>query len=473
MNALRLDRRLLLPRPGRTLLRASFGFAIPVLIFLIFRLRRNDASLDLILIQFVVAQVAVALATGHKEILAATASYFRPGLRSQLCAAQLIATAIAGLGALAAGLLLFPHPDARALTTVFAMAVSVHAGMTLLTLHLHWSYQFTLWMFYLTPVIGRLGGLTHAGAQTEWLVHPVPWLAAAALLVTLLARRLSSRSLQRRLNGAMVLGFEDMFSTSRMRSYRELRSRNARHGQGPRWRSALLEFALARAAAARSPGREAEARAWLLAHAGAALTLCRRQRVLVLFGVLAAGLAVFGGYYDDWRSGGDKQPLYAGLVYSFAAAPLVAVCSAMNARLSSAASRRTAFRSELTALGGAFGVTIVLTGIFWVVFVVLAAQLPVLSLAGRELTYTPPSPHLNWLVPLLAPFIWLGVALRPRHASNLPASMMTMAFLIGYNTIVFYPYAGATLVVVGLAAGAGLVAFVQRRRWWQRADLAV
>jgi len=184
-------------------------------------------------------------------------------------------------------------------------------------------------------------------------------------------------------------------------------------------------------------------------------------------------LAVVGGYYDDWRSDGDKQPLYAGLVYSFAAAPLIAVCSAMNARLSSAASRRTAFRSELAALGGAFGVTIVMTGIFWVVFVVLAAQLPVLSVAGRELTYTPPSPHLNWLVPLLAPFIWLGVALRPRPASNLPASMMTMAFLIGYNTIVFYPYAGATLVVVGLAAGAGLVAFVKRRRWWQNADLAV
>jgi hypothetical protein len=473
MNALRLDRRLLLPRPGRTLLRASLGLAIPVLYFLIFRLRRQDASLDLILIQFVVAQVAFALATGHKEILAATSSYFRPGLRDQLRAAQLLATAIAGLGALVAGLLLFPQPDARALTTVFAMAVSVHAGMTLLTLHLHWSYQFTMWMYYLAVVFAGLGGLGRVGAQGEWLDHSIPSLAAAALLVTLLARRLSSRSLQRRLNGAMVLGFEDMFDTSRMRALQELRGRNARTGQGPRWRSALLDFTLARAAAAQRPGRAAEARAWLLAHAGAAMTISRRQRILAMFGVLAVGLAVFGGYYDDWRASEDKQPLYAGLVYSFAAAPLVAVCGAMNARLSSAASRRTAFRSELTALGGAIGVTIVMTGIFWAVFMVLAAQLPALAVAGRELTYTPPSPHLNWLVPLLAPFIWLGVALRPRPLSNLPATMMTVAFLIGYNTIVFYPYAGATLVVLGLAAIAGIVAFERRRRWWQSADLAV
>jgi hypothetical protein len=394
--------------------------------------------------------VAFALATGHKEILAATSSYFRPGLRSQLCAAQLLATAIAGLVALAAGLLLFQQPDARALTTAFAMAVSVHAGMTLLTLHLHWSYQFTMWMFYLALVFAGLGGLGRVGAQGEWLSHPLPWLAAAALLVTLLARRLSSRSLQRRLNGTMVLGFEDMFDTSRMRALQELRGRNARPGQGPRWRAALLDFTLARAAAAQRPGRAAEARAWLLAHAGAAMTISRRQRIL----------APLGG-------------LYAGLVYSFAARPLIAVCGAMNSRLSSAASRRTAFRSELAAVGGAVGATIVVTGIFWAVFGVLAAQLPALSLAGRELTYTPPSPHLNWLMPLLAPFIWLGVALRPRPLSNLPGTMMMLAFLTGYNMLVLSPYAGATLVVLGLAAVAGAVAFERRRRWWQRADMAV
>jgi hypothetical protein len=93
--------------------------------------------------------------------------------------------------------------------------------------------------------------------------------------------------------------------------------------------------------------------------------------------------------------------------------------------------------------------------------------------AGRELTYTPPSAHLNWLAPLLAPFIWLGVALRPRPVSNLPAAMMTMAFLVGYNTIVIFPNAGATYTLIGLAAVAGVVAFVMRRRWWQRADIAV
>lgn len=473
MSTLSFDRQVMLPRPGRTLLRASLVLVLPALFILTRHLRLPDAELDIYVTLFGLAQVTVALATGHKEILAATSSFFRPGLRAQLCAAQLIGAAVAGLVIVAVGLAALPQPDGAALTAAFAMAVAVYAGMTLLTLHLHWSYQFTMWMLYLTPVVVKLARPNRDGTAADLLAHPLPWLLGAVLLTALLARRTLSRSLQRQLSGTLVLGFDDMFRNSRMQALRELRGRHAHQGQGPRWRSALLAFALTRAAAARQPGREAEARAWLLAHAGVALTICPRRRVVALYGVLLAGLVVFGGYYDNWLfSNGDKG-LFGGMGYTFAAMPLVGICTAMSARLPWPSSRRTGFRSELTALGGAVGVTLVLSGILWVVYSVLAASLPPLSWLGRELTYTSPALHVNWLAPLLAPFIWLGVALRPRPDSKLPGAMMSGSFLAGYNAILFYPNAGAALIALGLAAVAGVVAFERRRRWWRRTDLAV
>jgi hypothetical protein len=473
MSTLSFDRRVMLPRPGRTLLRASLGLVIPLLFIVTLRLRPHDGSRDIYLMLFGVAQVAAALATGHKEILAATSAFFRPGLRSQLCAAQMIGATIAGLAAVAVGWAALPQTNVAALTTAFAMAVFVYAAMTLLTLHLHWSNQFTIWTTYLTPVVLELASPRRRGTAADPLAHPLPWLLGAVLLTALLARRMLSRSLQRRLSGAMVLGFEDMFRASRMQALRELRGRNARHGQGPRWRSALLKFALTRAIAARHPGREAEVRAWLLAHAGVALTISPRRRVVALYGVLMAGLVVFGGYYDNWLLGNGDKGLFAGMGYTFAAVPLVGICTAMSARLSSPSSRRTGFRSELLALAGAVGATVVLSGVLWAIYGVLATNLPTLSWLGRELTYSSPAPHLNWLMPLLAPFIWLGVALWPRPDSKLPSTMMAGAFLAGYNTILFYPNAGALLIALGLATVAGVVAFERRRRWWQRTDLAV
>ncbi|MFN2371412.1 MAG: hypothetical protein ABR506_09695 [Candidatus Krumholzibacteriia bacterium] len=81
-----------------------------------------------------------------------------------------------------------------------------------------------------------------------------------------------------------------------------------------------------------------------------------------------------------------------------------------------------------------------------------------------------PRPHGLWLVPLLAPVLWLAAAARPKPYSTMPILVMTQAFLAGHAAMTMFPYAASVPAAAVLALGAGVVAFRLRRRWWARGD---
>ncbi|MFO7610104.1 MAG: hypothetical protein R6X35_13105, partial [Candidatus Krumholzibacteriia bacterium] len=308
-----------------------------------------------------------------------------------------------------------------------------------------------------------------------FLAHPLPWAGAAVVGLALLHWRMTSAAQHRRIYGAVVLGPDDIFRPGRVRELKELRSRHARPGQGPRWRARLVEASLVRAAAAARFGRDTAAVAWFQVYGSLAQALSRRTWVVVLLAFAVTCFGIFGGYYDGYRApqGDDLDRWFAGLAFQWATFPLIVVCLAASGVMPLLRSRRAGFRAELLVLAWATALSALLAAVTAGIFALLESALPALPWRGAEVSFLAPRPHGVWLVPLLAPVLWLAAAARPKPYSTMPTLVMTQAFLVGHAAMTMFPYAAAVPAAVVLAVVAGVVAFRLRRRWWARGDQTV
>lgn len=421
MNPTGLDRRLLVPRPGRLAARMSLGVAIPLVVVVVAAQRSGQPAIALFGALFMVAQIAAAVTTAHKEIIAASPSYFQPGLRRGLLSAQLTWAAALAVGAAVLFGLLVPGFTALRVATTLGASLGVYALLALATLHIPWAFQIPVWMFYLWFLVPSLVRLSREGRLDAALDAPLPWLAVAVLLLALLTRSLLTPRLYRKLHGAYVLGSEDLLRPGRIVAYKQQRGRHGRPGPGPAWRRRLIDHLLQRAAGAGLRGRTVAARVWQLLALDVALSVgvCRRTLTILVLGTLV--LMLFFGYYDGLQSGGTMDKWFAGLTYQWAVWPLFSLSAVLLSAPMAAVSRRTGFRAERTviarmtavALGGA-----ILTA---ALFAALAALLPPVPWAGRDVSFAAPPLHCVWLMPMLAPFAWLAAALRPaaQHAAGL------------------------------------------------------
>jgi hypothetical protein len=467
MNASVLERRLLAPRPGLLCGRLALGLAVPV-VMLVFAVRTARVpGFGIFAAVFIAAQVACAIATAHKEILAASPSFFRPGLRRQLFMAQL-AWALAVVATLAVCLrVAYPALPATWLGSTCGAALAAFALAALATLWLGWSFQLPLWLYYafiLMPAFVR------AIATRRWdaaLGTPVAWLAAGVLLLVLLGRTLTSRDVHRRLSGSLVLGVDDVFRPGRLRQYKSNCGGWNRAGDGPRWRQRLIAAPLRRAALAYANGKVCQGRAWqALAIDAASISPRARVVVLTVAGMLV--MTLFFGYYDSFPSHDSRW--FAGLVYQWALFPAYGLSTALLTGATCAVSRRTGYRSELAALGWVAAMTVAAALLTAGLFAALAAVMPPLPWGGHELVFRAARPHGIWLVPLLVPFGWLAVALKPRPQSPLAAFLLGPMFIGGHAALSQLPYRVATPYCVAASALAFAAAAALRRRWWERAD---
>jgi hypothetical protein len=238
-----------------------------------------------------------------------------------------------------------------------------------------------------------------------------------------------------------------------------------------RWRGSLLDRILGRAGATTGDG--STQRAWLLIHAGLAQSITRRAWVLALIGLAIAVFIVAGGYMDAWKSDGDLEGWFAGLVYAWATVPLAGTFLAMNNLAAIPGSRRAGLRSELIVVAWTAGAAALLAAFIGGVFALLQATMPTLEWQGHTVPYAVSSWHGMVLIPLLAPAVWLAVALRPRPRSTLPTLVLIQGFLFGHILLTFAPDRIALPAFAALMAAAGLAAWSLRRRWWRTGDLPV
>jgi hypothetical protein len=364
-----------------------------------------------------------------------------------------------------------PVVDPASALVLGAMTLCVYAGMSLLSFSFRCSYQLPAWIYYLFFLVRPFDRAMNNGAADPWLTRPWPWLGGAVVLLALLAGRLVDRTLHRRLSGTMVLAPEDIFRAGRLQTYKELRARHQRPGAGMRWRGSLLDRILGRAAAAKGDGTTH--RAWLLVHAGLAQSITRRRWVLALIGVAIAIFFVTGGYMDAWQADGELDGWFAGLVYAWATMPLAGTFLAMNHLTAMPSPRRAGLRSEMLVVAWTAAAAALLAAAIGGVFALLEATLPALEWRGGTITYAVSSWHGMALVPLLAPAVWLAVALRPRPRSTLPTLILIQGFLLGHILMTAVPVRIALPAFAVLMAAAGLAAWTLRRRWWRTADRPV
>ncbi|MBK7187275.1 MAG: hypothetical protein IPH86_00900 [bacterium] len=255
MNAMGLDRMLLVPRPGRLVTRMSIGVAVPLVVVIVSVFRSGSQAMALFSALFMTAQVTSAVTTSHKEIMAASPAFFQPGLRRNLLRAQF--TWAAGLAVVMAVLLGAFHPDFGGMRPllVAASVLCVHALFALATLYIPWSFQIPVWIWYLWFPARILGYRSQSGELDAVFDTAWPWLVAAVALLWLLGRSLSRPGLYRRLHGAMVLGADDLFRPGRIVAYKQQRGCHVRAGQGPAWRRRLIDRLIGRAAIANGDGR--------------------------------------------------------------------------------------------------------------------------------------------------------------------------------------------------------------------------
>lgn len=473
MSALAFDRRFLFPRPGRLLLRIAFGVAVPLGVLAL--VSKDGASLALGLFTTLVAvgQVAAALAATHKEILAASPSYFHGGLRRKLLCAQYL---WAAWEAAAVGLFIaFAYPDAGAgvTATAFGAALAMHALVALAVLRLPQSFMLPfglLYLFYALPWFMRAVRTGHLDAI---LAASPAWLAGGALAMSVLARELAGPRLHRRLCGTMVLVADDILRPGRVQEFRRQGDRNRRPGNGPRWRQRLIGELLGRADVAQRAGRAIAARTWQVLALDAALNFSTRRRVLVLIAVGMVAFMVFFGYYDNMRLEGPKAHWFAGLVFQAAIFPLFGLSVVLLSAPAGLMSRRNAFRSELAVIAGLSLVSLAVGAFLSGLFAAMAAVLPPVVWRGSELVFTAPPLHCLWLGALLAPIAWLAVAVRPRPVCASVNVVLGPAFVAGHSLLTLVPYRTSVPVFVGISLAAFAVAFGMRRRWWAQADMAL
>jgi hypothetical protein len=471
MSALALLPRLLLPQPRALAARLIIGIVLPAVVLTVALQKDAPPFLVLFTLLFMVAQAASALALAHKSVLACGCAFVQPGLRGGTALAQALWALVLGAAAvLAAGLL---TPQAAAPTMVLGAAVAVYALMALVSFQTAWAFQFPLWLFYLFFFVRFLTRAAQRGDLAPWLSTGWPWLLAGGALLALLALRVRSRALHRRLSGSLVLGPEDLFRPSRVQDFKAHRARHHGPRKSMRWRARMLGAVLARAEAAAGAGRTDRVRAWLLLHAGLANGISQRPRVVALTTLAAVGLILSGGYYDSRLTGNDMQGWFGGLPFSFAALPLVGACQAMNSTATRLTSRRDGLRSELLALAWAMAATALSAMVLLGAVHILGAVLPDVPFRGHMLTFLPARPHVLLLAPLLGPFMWLAVAVRPRPDSQVVAALMAQSWLAGHALMTFLPYGLSVPLWLAVVAVVGVAAFALRRRWWRGRDQVI
>lgn len=470
MSALALDRAFLLPRPGRLALRVGFGMVLPIVVLAFSVVKAPNLAFVWFVLLFVVLQIAAALMTTHKEILAASHSFFHRGLRRQLLLAQLIWAF--GEAAVVALFVAFACPGAgvAVAASVFGSVLIVHASMALATLWLTWSYQLPFWAYILFRASPWLMRQEQSGRLAGVLGAPVYWLGGAAILIWVLVHLMVRPRLHRRLCGTMVLGSEDMLRPGRIQAYRRSGDVHRRSDQNWRWRQRLIGALLGRADVARRSERVIVARAWQVVALDAAVSITSRKRVLAAALIGTIALVMICGYYDA-RGEEDMSNWFAGWPYLLAVTPLYGLGLALLWAQQGAIARHTAFRAELVALGwltlASLAAALILAG----AQVALAAVLPPLRWGGREMAFTATHLHGVWLAPMLAPFAWLGVALRPRAQCTSTNPVLYLAFCAGNWLMSMVPYRESAPLFAGISLITFTVAFVLRRRWWARADL--
>ena len=460
----------LLPRPEWTGLRIAVASAIPLLVVFALLIQGVPPQYLLIVLLFIASQVSMALAQAQKEMLAATASYFRPGLGRRVGQAQ----AFWGLAlpALTTAVYAAITGEAAAAVSgsVFGLVMVLHAVMTWATFRLWWAFQLPAWAFYFFFVPMAVRKAAVAGYLLDLARHPTIWLAVGGLALSLLVRYASSRSLQRRLHDTIVLGPEAIFMPSRVQAYKQRSGRHAHASGGPAWRSRLLGALIGRAGAARDRGDAVGARRWRLLAANVAVNVSPRRWVmpLLLPGMLAAAVAF--GYMH--MSGSLGEQWYSGILYQFGLWPVFSLAVTLLASPLDGASRRTAWRAEANAFLGAVAVCTLLAFLVKIVSEALALVLPPLTwFDGSVRTYVTAPLHGLWLVPLATPFAWLAVALRPRPNCGLANMFVIAGYFVGHGLMTGLPYAVSVPAFAAASALAFAVAFWLRRRWWRRADL--
>ena len=223
----------LLPRPEWTVLRIAVTTAIPILVLVALLMQGVPPQFMLIVLLMIGSQVSLALAQGQKELLAATTSYFRPGLGPRVGQAQLLwGLALPALTAAVYGALV-PAADLRMLGSIVGLAMVIHALMSWATFRLWWAFQLPAWAFYsfFVPMAVRKAAVV--GWLLQVMQHPLPWLAIGGAALALLVRFTSSRNLQRRLHDTIVLGPEAYFSPAGSRPTSSRAAATAAAGSGP------------------------------------------------------------------------------------------------------------------------------------------------------------------------------------------------------------------------------------------------
>ena len=461
----------LLPRPEWTALRIVVTTAIPVLAFLALLMQGVPPQYMLIVLLMIGSQVSLAVTQGQKELLAVTASYFRPGLGRRVGQAQLfwglavpaMTTAIYGA--------VTPIATPALLGSVFGLVMVIHALMSWATFRLWWAFQLPAWAFYFffVPMAIR------KAAIADWLLrlgqYPLPWLAVGGVSLALLVRYAASRGLQRRLHDSIVLGPEAIFSPSRVQAYKQQRDRHGRSSGGPAWRTRILGRYIGRAAAARRRGDAIGAHRWQLLATGFAMHVSTRPLVMPLVALAVLAMMVVFGYMHN--SGSLGPAWYIGLAYQVGLAPLFSLAMVLLGAPLAGLSRRSGFRAELTVVLVLMGLAALTAVGLKLVSELLAATLPSITWSGTVRTFTAAPLHGIWLVPLAAPYAWLLVALRPRPQCSLSNMGLIAGFYVGHGLMTGLPYAVSVPAFGALSAVVFTVALLLRRRWWRQADLPV
>ncbi|MBM4129521.1 hypothetical protein FJ250_00620 [bacterium] len=469
MSAMGLDRRLLMPRPGRLAVRLALGVAMPLVVVVVTIARGGSAALVWFGVLFGVAQVSLAVTLTHKELIAAAPSYFQPGLRRRLVLAHV--TWALGLG-VAAALVVALVPGAGALRALSQLgaAVSLHALLALLALRLSWGYQLPLWSWYAWMPLRAVDALAAAGRFEALQAAAWAWLAAGALLLALLARTLARPGLHRRLHGTLALSLEDWLRPQRMQAYKRECRRRFTHARGAAWRGRLLGAQLRRAARARAAGDVVAAQRRRLLGLGLLATTSERVWVLPIIAAGMLAFAIFGGYFDAAQQRDRLDGWFGGLAYQAATWPLWSLGAYVFAATADV-SRRTGLRAECGLLARLALLALAASLATALGLALLAAVLPPITRDGRVLEFVAARPHGTWLVPLLAPLAWLALALRPTPHASWTGIVAGPLFVLGHGLLTMVPYRQSVPLLVAASLLALLVAYRLRRRWWERADL--
>ena len=461
----------LLPRPEWTVLRILVSTIIPILVFFALLMQGVPPQYMLIVLLMIGSQVSLAVTQGQKEMLAATTSYFRPGLGRRVGQAQLFwglavpATTTAIYGAIT------PIADAALLGTVFGLVMVIHALMAWATFRLWWAFQLPAWGFYFFFVPLAVRKAAFAGWLLELGRYPLPWLAVGVVSLVLLVRFAASRGLQRRLHDSIVLGPEAIFSPSRIQAYKQQRRHHGRDRVGPAWRRRSLAGLIGRAEAAQRQGDAVGARRWQLLAANLAVNVSPRPWVTRLLGPMVLALMTFFGYLQS--SGSMERTWFSGLVYQVALVPAYSLSVVLLSAPMAGLSRRSGFRAEVSALLFAtLAAALVAVGLK-LASDLMAATMPSITWNGTVRPYAAAPLHGVWLVPMACPFAWLAVALRPRAQCTLSNGALLIGFFIGHGLMTWLPYPVSAPIFGAVSAVVFGGALLRRRRWWRQADLPV